>query len=157
MVVVEGLVDRLVEIAVEDLVCLHARRRCRQLIEFLAEVLALLVSTLGCSREGSELVIDLSEQLVELAKIERAILVLVVLLKQAIQPAEMVRGLRKAFLDLLRNAAPFSKGELHSFRVFALLISKRAQEVHEVVGDVVLHGGAVADGVDGAERSAIEA
>ena len=157
MVVIEGLVHRLVEVTVEDLVCLHARRRGGELVELLAKVLALLVGALGRGREGGELVVDLSEELVHLAKVERAVLVLIVLLEEAVQPAQMVRGLREALLDLLRDAAPFGKGDLHDFGVFALLVGERTQEVHEVIGDIVLHSGAVADGVDGAEGGAVEA
>ena len=125
MVVVKGLVDGLVEIAVEDLVGQHTRRRGGELIELLTQVLALLVGSLGRGRERGELVVDLGEKLVELAEVERAVLILVVLLEETVQSTEMVRGLWEAFLDLLRDAAPFSKGDFHNFGIFALLVGER--------------------------------
>ena len=68
----------------------------------------------------------------------------------------MVRSLRKAFLDSGGNGAPLGKGDVHGGWVFALGPGKTAEEVDEVVGDIVLDGGAVADGVNGAEGGAVE-
>lgn len=69
----------------------------------------------------------------------------------------MVRSLRETLLDALGDASPFFKRDDHFLRVFALFVGEGAEEGNEVVGDVVLHGGAVADGVDGAEGGAVEA
>jgi hypothetical protein len=155
--VLEGFVDGLVEVAVVDFVAQQARRGLGQLVELAAEVLALLVGALGRRGEGGEFVIDLHEQLVQFAEVQRAALVLVVLLEQAIQAPQVVRGLREALLDFLRDGAPVGEGDVHLGGVFVVGEGEGAEEVGDVVGDVVLHGGAVADGVDGAEGGAGEA
>ena len=69
----------------------------------------------------------------------------------------MVRGLREALLDARGKLAPLRKGDLDFFRVVAAFGGDGAEEVDEVVGDVVLDGGAVADGVYGAQGGAVEA
>ena len=65
--------------------------------------------------------------------------------------------MREAFLDPLGDFAPFREGNVHLFGIFALFDGEGAKEGDEVVGDVVLDRGAVADGVNRAERSAVEA
>ena len=69
----------------------------------------------------------------------------------------MVRSLRKALLDSGGKCAPFGEGDVHGGWVFALGPGEAAEEVDQVVGDIVLDGGAVAHGVDGAEGGAAEA
>lgn len=69
----------------------------------------------------------------------------------------MIGSLGEPFLDALGDSPPFLEGDDHLLRVLTLLPSERAEEGNEVVGNIVLNGGAVADGVNGAERSTIEA
>ncbi len=69
----------------------------------------------------------------------------------------MADGLREALLDLPGDAAPVLEAELQVFGVGAVLPGQAADKGDDVVGDVVLHGRAVADGVDVAERGAVEA
>lgn len=69
----------------------------------------------------------------------------------------MVGSLRETLLDALGNTAPFFECDDHFLRVLAFFVGEGAEEGDEVVGDVVLYRGAVADGVDGAEGSAVEA
>ena len=150
MLIFKSLVDGVVEVAVVHLVGLHPRRSLRELIEFAAQVLTLLMSALRRSGQGSKFTINLKQQLMQFAKIQRPALVLVVLLEELVQPSQMVACLREPFLDPLRDSAPFFEGDDHFFGVFALFVGEGAEEGDEVVGDVVLDGGAVADGVDGA-------
>lgn len=157
MVVFKRLVHGVVQVAVVDLVGRHPGRRLRQLAEFPPQVLPLLVRALRRGRQRGQFGVDLDEQLVQFAEIQRPAAVLVVLLEQPVEAAEVVRGLREAFLDPLGDLAPFGEGDLHLFRVFAFFDGERAEEGDEVVGHVVLHRGAVADGVDGAEGGAVEA
>ena len=65
--------------------------------------------------------------------------------------------MREALFDALGDVAPFCKGDLHGLGVFAFFVGEVAEEVDEVVGDVVLDGGAVTDGVDGTEGCSVEA
>ena len=157
MHVVEGLVDSLVEIAVVDLVQAHAGRHLRDAVELAAEVEALLVRALRGRGQAGQFAVDLAEQGEQLAKVERAAAVLVVLFKQPVQPAQVVARLREAGLDAPGNVAPVAVRDVHRFRVLALLPRKRAQKVDNVARHVVLHGAAVADGVDVAERGADDA
>ena len=153
----EGLEDGVVEVAVVDLVGPEARQGDGHLVEFLAEVLALLVGALGRGGERGELRVDLDEEFVQLAKVEGAALVLVVLLEQPVQALQVARSLREALSHASCDVAPFLEGDLELVRVLALLPRHGAQEGGQVVGDVVLDGGAVADGVDVAERRAEDA
>lgn len=157
VVVFKRLVHGVVQVAVVDLVGRHPGRRLRQLAELPPQVLPLLVRALRRGRQRGQLGVDLDEQLVQFAEIQRPAAVLVVLLEQPVEAAEVVRGLREAFLDPLGDLAPFGEGDVYLFGVFAFFDGERAQEGDEVVGHIVLYGGAVADGVDGAERGAVEA
>ncbi len=157
MMVFKRLVHGVVQVAVVDLVGRHPGRRLRQLAEFPPQVLPLLVRALRRGRQRGQLGVDLDEQLVQFAEIQRPAAVLVVLLEQPVEAAEVVRGLREAFLDPLGDLAPFGEGDVDLFGVFAFFDGERAEEGDEVVGHIVLYGGAVADGVDGAERGAVEA
>ena len=157
MAVLEGAVYGLVEVTIVDFVEDQAGRSLRHLVKLAPEILALLVGALRGRRQRGQFVVDLHQQLSKLPKVQRAALVSVVLLKQAIETAQMRAGLREALLDLLRNNAPFGKRDVHFLGVLATFIGEIAQEVDKVVGDVVLDGGAVANGVDGAERGAVEA
>ena len=154
--VLEGLGHGVVDVAVADVVGRHARAGARQLVELARQVLALLVRALRRGRQARQLGVDLVQQLVELAEVERAALVLVVLGEQPVQPPQVVRRLREALLDLLRHVPPLRERDVQRRGVLALLVRQAAQEVHDVVGHVVLHRGAVANGVHGAERRAVD-
>ena len=148
MAVPEGSVDSLVKVTVVDLVGAHAGRGSRDLPQLAAQILALLVCALGGRREGGELVVDLVEEFGQFAEVERAGLVFVVLFEEAVEAAEMVGRLREALLDARCDVSPFAEGEVQLLRVFAFLPGDGAEEGDDVVGDVVLDGCAVADGVD---------
>ena len=92
----------------------------------------------------------------QFAEIQRPAFILVVLLEQSVEPAEVVGCLRETFLDALSDCAPFAESDFHLFGVFAFFDCERAEESDEVVGDIVLYGGAVTDGVHGAERGPVE-
>ena len=105
---------------------------------------------LGRSRQRSELRINLQQELVEFAKVEGTGFILVVFLEEPVQAAEVVGGLREALFDARGHLAPLAEGDVQFFRVVAAFVGDGAEEVDEVVGDVVLDCGTVADGVDGA-------
>lgn len=84
MPVFESVVDGLVEIAVVDLIGPHAWEGLCDLVEFASEVFALLVRSLGGSRQGGEFGVDLDQQLVKLAKVKGAGMILIILLKQSV-------------------------------------------------------------------------
>lgn len=92
----------------------------------------------------------------QLAEVERAALVAVVLLEEPVQAAQVVGGLREPLLHALRDLPPLLERDVHLLRVPAFLVGERAEEGDEVVGDVVLDGGTVADGVDGAKGGPVE-
>jgi hypothetical protein len=154
MLVVKGLVHGVIQVSVVDLVQLHAERHPGELVELLGQIVALLMGALGGGGEGGELAVDLAEELVELAEVQRARLVSVVLLEQPVQSLEMVRGLREALLDPFGDGAPLSIVHVQRFRVAALFPGKRAQEGHDVGRDFVLDGCTVTDCVDVTERRA---
>lgn len=87
MPILERLVDRLVEVAVVDLVGPQTRQRSRDLSQLAAQVHALLVRSLCGGGEGGELCVDLVEEFREFAVVEGAGLVFVVFFKEAVQPA----------------------------------------------------------------------
>lgn len=60
----------------------------------------------------------------------------------------MASGLWEALLHAVGDVTPFGEGEMNLFGVAALLPGDGAQEFDDVLGDVVLYGGAVADRVD---------
>ena len=157
MAVLKSFVDRVVHISIDDLISRETGRSLRHLVELLAQILALLMSALRRRGQRSQLVIDLEQQLMQFAEVQGTRFILVVLFEEPIQAAQMVRRLREALLDFGSNGAPFGEGDVHRGWVFALLPGQAAEEMDEVVGDVVLDGGAVADGVDGAEGGAVEA
>lgn len=157
VVVFERFVHGVIQVAVIDLVSRHPRGRLGEFAEFPSEVLTLLMRALRRGGQGGEFGVDLVEQFVHFAEIQCPAFVLVVLLEEFIEAAEMVGSLRETFLDSLRDMAPFGECNLHLFGVFSFFDGERAEEGDEVVGDVVLDGGAVADGVDGAERGAVKA
>jgi len=66
----------------------------------------------------------------------------------------MVARLGEALFYLLSDGAPVGEGDVHLGGVSVVGEGEGAEEVGDVVCDVVLDGGAVADGVDGAERGA---
>lgn len=156
MLVLESLVARLIQISIVDLVGLHTRQRCRNLGQLTAQVLALLVCALRGSRQGSELRVDLMQELREFAKLKRTGLVLVVLLEELVKAAEVVRGLRETLADAGCYFAPFAEGQVQLLGVLALLPGDGAQEGHDVAGEIVLDGRAVANCVDIAEGRADE-
>ena len=157
MLILKRLIRRLVQIAIVDFVNQHPRRRLSKFIELATEVLALLMRALCGGGEGSEFIIDLDEELVEFTEVEGAALVFVVLLEQFVETAEMVRGLRETLFHFLRDGAPVGERDVHLCWVFVVSEGEGAEEVGDVVCEIVLDGGAVADGVDGAERGAGEA
>lgn len=157
MVILECFVDRVIQIAVIHFIGRHPRRGLCQFTEFPAQILALLMGALRRSRQRSQLGVDLNEQFPQFAKIQGPASILVVLLKEFVEAAEMVRSLREAFPDPLGDFAPFGEGDVHLFGVFALFDGEGAKEGDEVIGDIVLDRGAVADGVNRAERGAVEA
>lgn len=88
------------------------------------------------------------EEFGELAEVEGAGLVLVVLFKKFVETAEVGGSLGEALLDAVGDLAPFSEGEVEFLRVFALLPGDCAEERDDVVGYIVLDSGAVTDSVD---------
>lgn len=84
MLVSEGFVNDVVDVAVFDLVGSHAGERSCDLGEFAAQILALLVGALGGGREGGELGVDLVEEFVQFAEVEGAGAVLVILFEQLV-------------------------------------------------------------------------
>lgn len=78
----------------------------------MAEILALLVGTLGGGGKGSKFCVDLVEEFGEFAKVEGAGLVLVVLFKELVKAAEMIGGLWEAFLDTVGYITPLTEGEV---------------------------------------------
>lgn len=60
--VVERSVNRFVEVAVVDFICLHARHSSGNFSKLVAEIFALLVCALGCCRQGSKFCVDLVEE-----------------------------------------------------------------------------------------------
>lgn len=153
MSVLESLVDSLIKITIVDLVGLESGKSSRNLGQLTAEVHALLVSTLSGSGQGSELGVDLVQELGELAVVESAGVVLVILLEEQIQSAKMVGCLREAPLHSSGKLCPLREGEVHLLRVTALLPGDRAEESDNVFSNVVLNCRAVADGVNIAQRS----
>lgn len=156
MVILERLIDGLVQIAVVDLIGAQPGSREGQLVELAREIAALLVGALSRRGEGGEFGINLEEEFAEFIKVKTATLVLVVLFKEFIKATEVIRGLGEALLDTLGDVTPFTECDLHGFGVFAFFECEVAEEVNEVVGDVVLNGGAVTDGVDGTEGCSVE-
>lgn len=156
MPVLEGLVDRVVEVAVGDFVSDHTGGGLGELVQLPGEILPLLVGALGGGGQRGQLRVDLQQELVQLAEVEGPALVAVVLLEQPVQAAQVVGGLREALLHALRDVPPLFERDVHFLRVPAFLVGERAEEGDEVVGDVVLDGGAVSDGVDGAKGGAAE-
>jgi hypothetical protein len=69
----------------------------------------------------------------------------------------MITCLWKPLFDFLRHLSPFSKGDLHCLGIFTPLKSEVAEKVDEVISDVILDGGAVTNGIYGAQRSADKA
>ena len=112
MLVLEGLVDSFVEVAVVNLIGPHARERGGDFGELMAEILALLVGALSGGREGGKFGVDLVKEFGKFAELEGAGLVLVVLLEELVKAAEVVGGLREALLDAVGYIAPFSEGEV---------------------------------------------
>lgn len=148
MPVPEGPVNGLVKVTVVDLIGLQTGQRSGDLGQLAAQVDALLVCALRSSREGGELCVDLVQEFGEFAVVECAGLILVVLFKETVQTAKMVCRLWEARLHTLGDIAPFGEGEVDLFRIATLLPGDGAQESDDVVGDVILHGGAVTDGID---------
>lgn len=148
MPVLERLVGCFVKVTVIDLVHAHAGGGARNGVELARQVLALLMGALGRGRERGQLRVNLAQQLVQLAEVESAALVLVVLLEQLVETAQMVCRLREACPHALGDQPPVRVRDVHVLRVLALLPSKRTQEGYDVVRHVVLHGRAVADSVD---------
>lgn len=69
----------------------------------------------------------------------------------------MVCRLREAGTHALGDVAPVRVCDGHFLRVLSCFPRGRAEKGDDVVGDVVLDGGAVADGVDVSKRGAREA
>jgi hypothetical protein len=146
--VTERLVDGLVEVTIVDLIGPEARKSGGNLGKLVAEVDTLLVGTLGGGRQGSELGVDLVQELGQLAVVESAGVVLVVLFEEEVQAAEMVTGLREAFLHSVGNFCPFGEGEVDLLGIATLFPGDGAEEPDNVVCDVVLDRRAVTNGVD---------
>lgn len=138
MPVLECLVDSLVKVTVVDFVGLETGKRGGNLGQFTAQVHALLVSALGSGRQRRELGVDLVQELGQLAVVESAGVVLVVLLEEQIQATEVVRGLREASLNTSSEFGPFGESEVHFLGVAAFLPGNGAEEPDDVVCDVVL-------------------
>ena len=149
MLVLERLVGGVVQVAVIDFVGDHAGKGQGQLVELAPEVLALLMSALSGGGQGGKFGVDLQEQLAEFTEIQGPAFVLVVLLEQPVQTTEVVGGLRKPFLDTLGDFAPFRKGDGHVLGVFTFFVRDGSKEVHQMVGNVVLHCRTITNGVDG--------
>lgn len=152
MVVLKGLVDGVVDVAVVDAVERHAGQGARQLVELARQVLALLVGALGGGGQRRELAVDLAEQLAQLVEVERAAVVGVELLEQLVQAAQLRGRLGELLAHPRRHLAPVFKRQLHVLGVLVALPRYVLHEAQDVVRYVVLHRRAVADGVDVAER-----
>lgn len=139
MSILECLVDSLVKVTVIDFVGLETRKRGGNFGQFTAQVHALLVSALGSGRQGRELGVNLVQELGQLAVVESAGVVLVVLLEEQIQATEMVRGLREAFLNTSSEFGPFGESKVHFLRVAAFLPGNSAEEPDDIVCDIVLY------------------
>lgn len=138
MPILECLVYSLIKVTVVDFVGLETGKRGGNLGQFTAQVHALLVSALGSGRQGRELGINLVQELGQLAVVESAGVVLVVLLEEQIQATEVVRGLREASLNTSSKFGPFGESEVHFLRVAAFLPGNGAEEPDDVVCDIVL-------------------
>ena len=112
VLVLEGLVDGLVDIAVADVVCDQAGSGVGHLVELTAQILALLVGSLGGCGQGGNLVVDLAQQLVQLSEVQGAAAVLVVLVEELVKAAQVVGRLREALLDARGHLAPLAEGNL---------------------------------------------
>jgi len=110
MCIFEGFVDRLVQVTIIDFVGLETGQSSRDLCQLAAKVHALLVGALGGGGQGGELDIDLVKKLGQLAVVEGAGVVLVILHEEAVQAAKMVGGLRESLLDSGGDVAPFGEG-----------------------------------------------
>ncbi len=69
MFILKSLINRLVDIALVDLVHRQPGARFGEFVEFAREVLALLVSALGGGGEGGEFGVDLAEEFRELGEV----------------------------------------------------------------------------------------
>ena len=159
MLVLERLVHRAINIAVPrpNLINLQPGRGLRQLVELLRQILPLLRRALRRRGKRGQLAVNLLQEFAQLAKVEGAALVGVVLLKEAIQSPQVVARLRELLLHVLGDLLPIFEGDVHGFWVAAVFGGEALEEGDDAVGDVVLHGGAVADGVDGGLGGAKEA
>lgn len=67
-------------------------------------------------------------------------MVFVVLLKEQIQPAEMIRGLWESPLNSTGKLCPFREGEMHLLWIATFLPGDCTKESDDVVCDIVLNG-----------------
>lgn len=91
------------------------------------------------------------EEFGEFAEVKGAGLVFVVLFEEFVETAEVGGGLGEALLYTVGDFAPFSEGEVEFLGVFAFLPCDCTEEGDDVVGYVVLDGGAVTNGIDAAQ------
>ena len=159
MLVLKRLVTRRINVPVphRNLVNLKPWLRLRHLGKLLREIFALLRRALRRGWQGGELAVDLLQELAELAEVERAGLVGVVLLEEGVEAAHVVARLREPVFDLLGDFAPVLEGDLQGFGVAAVCGGDALEEGDDVVGYVVCDRRAVAYGVDGGLWSAEEA
>ena len=90
MVILECFVDGVIQIAVVHFIGRHSRGGLCEFTEFPAQVLALLMGALRRSRQRGQFGVDLNEQFPQFAKIQRPASILVVLLEEFVEAAEMV-------------------------------------------------------------------
>lgn len=147
MMILERLVHGGIEVSVFDLVSPQPGHCGGDLGEFPTKVFALLVRALGCCREGGEFCVDLMEEFAQFAEVEGAGVVDVVLLEQLVEAAEVAAGLWEALSDAVGDLCPFSECEFDLFGVSAFLPFQGAHEGDDVVGQVVLDGRAITNGV----------
>ena len=159
MPILKRLIARRVEIPIPhpNLIDLKPGLRFGHLRELPRQILPLLRGALRRRWQRCQLAINLLQQLAQLAEIQRARVIGVVLLEEGVEAAHVVARLRELVFHLLGDLAPVLEGNLQGLGVAAVFGGDGLQEGDDVVGDVVRDRGAVAYRVDGGLRGAEEA
>lgn len=105
------------------------------------------MGSLGGGRERGKFRVDLVQEFRKFVEVEGAREVFVVLFEEFVEPSEMVGCLREASLDAVGDFAPLVELELYFLGILASFPGYCAQERDDVLGQVVLDRGAVANSV----------